>query len=166
MALLRQNGYRAVTMEAVAAQAGVGKATVYRWWPNKASLIVDAVSQQMAPPVRASGDTETDVRRVVDSILTTVRDLLGDILIADVARDTSAATALAALLGPYRAANAAALLGAAGRGDLPYDLDHTTVLDMIAGTLLYRRLMGRPVTEALADQLATLILTGQLPRTS
>src|SRR5580704_9361239 len=40
--LLGENGFSELTIEAVAARAGVGKATVYRWWPNKAALIADA----------------------------------------------------------------------------------------------------------------------------
>src|SRR3984885_6649181 len=40
--LLGENGFSALTIEAVAAHASVGKATVYRWWPNKAVLIADA----------------------------------------------------------------------------------------------------------------------------
>src|ERR1700691_31180 len=40
--LLGKNGFPAFTIEAVAANAGVGKATVYRWWPDKAALIADA----------------------------------------------------------------------------------------------------------------------------
>src|SRR6202158_6440145 len=40
--LLAQKGFSELTIEAVAAHAGVGKATVYRWWPDKAALIVDA----------------------------------------------------------------------------------------------------------------------------
>ncbi len=40
--ILGREGFSDLTIENVAAQAGVGKATVYRWWPNKAALIADA----------------------------------------------------------------------------------------------------------------------------
>src|ERR1700761_7624200 len=40
--LLGENGFSDLTMEGVAGQAAVGKATVYRWWPNKGALIADA----------------------------------------------------------------------------------------------------------------------------
>src|SRR6202451_1733708 len=42
--LLGENGFSALTVEAVAAHASVGKATVYRWWANKAAIIADAVA--------------------------------------------------------------------------------------------------------------------------
>jgi len=40
--LLQNTGFAELTIEAIAADAGVGKATVYRWWPNKGALVVDA----------------------------------------------------------------------------------------------------------------------------
>src|SRR5271166_2930982 len=42
MHLLQKTGFPDLTIEAIAANAGVGKATVYRWWPNKGALVVDA----------------------------------------------------------------------------------------------------------------------------
>ena len=42
LAVLAETGYSGLTIEEVAARAGVGKATVYRWWPHKGALIADA----------------------------------------------------------------------------------------------------------------------------
>ena len=47
--LLAEGGFHAVTMEAVAARAGVAKTTVYRWWPNRAAVALACVSARMAP---------------------------------------------------------------------------------------------------------------------
>jgi hypothetical protein len=85
-------------------------------------------------------------------------------LAADLADDPKATNQLAGVLGPYRASNVAVLLSVVGQGDVPHDIDTTTVLDAIAGTILFRRLMHRPLDGVLAEQLAALVLTGQLPR--
>src|SRR5436305_11897258 len=42
LALLKRVGFNELSIEAVAERAGVGKATIYRWWPNKAELVIDA----------------------------------------------------------------------------------------------------------------------------
>lgn len=55
LALLAEGGYGAVTMEAVAARAGVGKATLYRRYPNKEQLVVDAVATLVEPPEPPAG---------------------------------------------------------------------------------------------------------------
>src|SRR5258708_30680206 len=47
--LLSEGGFQAVTMEAVAARAGVAKTTLYRWWPNRAAVALDCVSARMTP---------------------------------------------------------------------------------------------------------------------
>ena len=56
--LLRSVGFNDLTVEAVAARAGVGKATIYRWWPNKAELVVaafvSAVEEELRFPVAGS----------------------------------------------------------------------------------------------------------------
>jgi AcrR family transcriptional regulator len=165
LVMLRELGYQQLTMEGVAARAGVAKATVYRWWPSKATLVLEAIRDHLGPPRQATGNTAKDIHDLVQGIIDVIGDLLGEVFIADLARDPDAARQLADLVGPYRAAYAATLLGAASRGDLPYDLDPTTVIDLISGIALFRKLMHRPLDATLTDQLTALILGGQLPRT-
>src|SRR5215211_1459542 len=65
--LLGEVGYGALTMDAVAAEAGVGKATIYRRWRTKQDLVVDTISvmnQALATPVD-TGSLESDVRAIV-----------------------------------------------------------------------------------------------------
>jgi AcrR family transcriptional regulator len=51
MCLLKQHGFRAVTLEAIAEEAGVARTTVYRRWPNKAAVVMDAFLTQVAPRI-------------------------------------------------------------------------------------------------------------------
>ncbi len=167
--VLDRVGYSALTMEAVAATAGVGKATIYRWWPSKASLVIEALEAVVpAPRTVSTGDTRTDVRAIVQAAVDDyVNTPLGPnlaVIAADAPTDPAAADRLAALLGARRAAHASVLLAAAGRGDLPHDVDVHLLLDIITGTLVHRALLGVAPDDHTIDQLADLIVAGTPPR--
>jgi AcrR family transcriptional regulator len=168
-AVLDDVGYSALTMEAVAAAAGVGKATIYRWWPSKASLVIEALDTTVPTPRAAStGNTRSDVRAIVqaaveDYLQTPLGPNLAAIA-ADATTDPHATDRLAALLGSRRAAHASVLLAAAGRGDLPHDIDVHLLLDIITGTLIHRALLGVAPDEHTIDQLTDLLVTGEPPR--
>ena len=162
--MLREVGLQQLTIEGVAARAGVAKATVYRWWPTKAALAIEALSEQLGEPLQPTGDTEHDVRAMVHLLVESVGGLLGEVLIADLTRDPHAGAKINELFGVYRAAHGAILLSAAGRGDLPHDVDVTKVIDLICGMALFQRVMGRAPDEAIVDQLTDLVLNGKLPR--
>ena len=58
--LLADVGYGALTMDAVASEAGVGKATIYRRWPNKEALLIDAVTAMKGPLPELAGESVRD----------------------------------------------------------------------------------------------------------
>jgi AcrR family transcriptional regulator len=171
IAVLRDVGYTALTLEAVAATAGVGKATIYRWWPSKASLVIEALDTTVPiTHVVSTDNTRTDIRAIVAA---TVQDYLRTPLgpnlaaiITDTAADPHATQRLAALLGSRRAAHASVLLAAAGRGDLPHDIDVHLMLDIITGTLIHRALLGITPDEHTIDELTDLLTAGAPPRTT
>jgi AcrR family transcriptional regulator len=74
-ALLRERGYAGLTIEAVAAYAGVGKQTIYRWWPSKGAVILDAFRNDLAVDIRPAdgGDSGTEpaaqIRRTAAAFL-------------------------------------------------------------------------------------------------
>ncbi len=169
VAVLDEVGYSSLTIEAVAAAAGVGKATIYRWWPSKASLVVEALETSIPAPITAlTGDTRTDVRAIVRAAVEEyVETPLGPnlaVIAAEATADPQATERLAALLGARRAAHAAVLLAAAGRGDLPHDVDVQLLLDIITGTLVHRALLGVVPDDHTVEQLTDLIVTGTPPR--
>jgi AcrR family transcriptional regulator len=53
--LLREIGYHDLTIESIASAAGVGKATIYRWWPSKAAVVLDTLIAALPEP-RPTGD--------------------------------------------------------------------------------------------------------------
>ena len=172
-ALLREVGYPRLRVEAVAARAGVGKTTIYRWWPGKPQLVIEALRTMVDPPrMEFTGDSRADVRALVTRVARTWTDpVVADTLMglaadlgADTADDPDARVALAGLLAPQRAADSAVLLSAAARGDLPHDVDVPLLLDVAFGTLLFRRLRG--ASDDVVDELAGLIASAAPPRTA
>ncbi|MFD7875861.1 TetR/AcrR family transcriptional regulator [Streptomyces sp. NPDC059766] len=163
-ALLADQGYSTLTIEGVAAAAGVGKSTIYRWWPSKEALVADALAEVFrADEIADRGDTRAELREAVD------------MTIANYANEDLAASlpALAAGLLPQPELMARfretflrrkrenieiALRRGIQRGDLPADLDTDLVQDLWAGTVLYRRLMiGSPLDDELAEHLVDLV---------
>ena len=163
VALLDEVGYQHLTVEAVAARAGVGRTTVYRWWPTKAALVVDALATTLPRvTVGITDDGRRDLCTVLDRMAVaecgpSMAETL-PALAAEARRDPDTAERLAGLLGPRRAADAAVLLAAAARGDLPLHLDVSLLLDVALGALLWRRLRGEDPTDAALDTLTDLLI--------
>jgi AcrR family transcriptional regulator len=168
--LLAEVGYTALTIEGVAALAGVGKATVYRWWPSKGALVIEAMSGQLAmPPFPETGDLRQDLLTVGRSIVQTLAHSPAGMVIpalaADLMRDPDMAERFRdRMVRPWRTAVTRILRRAADRGELPADLDTELLLDVYAGAMFYRVLVsGEPVTDLLPEQLVSLLLDGQMP---
>jgi AcrR family transcriptional regulator len=168
--LLTDAGYGALTIEGVAARAGVGKTTVYRWWPSKGALAIEAVSLALPVPTQTdTGDLRHDllvaVRRVVHTFAHTPLGAVIPSLAADVMSDPQLAEQFRSqLIRPRRSAIVEVLLRAAARGDLPPNVDTDLLLDVYAGAVFYRILVsGEPVTDLLAEQLVDLMLAGKMP---
>jgi AcrR family transcriptional regulator len=168
--LLAEVGYTALTIEGVAARAGVGKATVYRWWPSKGALVIEAMSAELAmPPFPETGDLREDLLTVGRSIVQTFAHSPAGVVIpalaADLMRDPDMAEQFRdRMIRPRRAAVTRILRRAADRGELPADLDTELLLDVYAGAIFYRVLVsGEPVTDLLAEQLVSWLLDGKTP---
>jgi AcrR family transcriptional regulator len=151
--ILDEAGYAGLSIEAVAARAGVSRPTVYRRWPTKLDLAVDAVLRT-APPldVTETADPQADLCRLVSGLVTemTTSPLGRVITAAFTSGDTSAAPLTRRLtedyLQPGRAAITSILQRAVRQGILRDDLDLDLLLDLVLGTPAYRWLTtGEPV---------------------
>ncbi|TCK20901.1 TetR/AcrR family transcriptional regulator [Pseudonocardia endophytica] len=170
-ALLWEGGYAAMTMEAVAARAGVSKATVYRWWPTRIALALDALHHAApVPTIHVTGDTWADIRALTEfDVELFVRSPLGSsiaAMAADLVAYPEGRGRFAELLGSRRAAASSVVLAAAARGDLPHDVDADLLLDVIAGVVLFRGLTEAELTDRHLDQLTDLVVRGLMPRRS
>jgi AcrR family transcriptional regulator len=165
--LLAEVGYGQLTIEGVAARAGVGKATVYRWWASKGALVIEAMSQQPTVPFDTdTGNLRADllaaVRRMIDVLTDSPEGTVLPELTADLVRDPRLADQFRAqFLRPRRSAIEKVIQKAVERGELSPDVDIRLVLDASAGAVFYRYVVtGEPVTEDLATKLVSLLLDG------
>jgi AcrR family transcriptional regulator len=172
--LVHEVGYRKLTIEAIAARAGVGKQTIYRWWPSKGAVVLDgllaAVNEDpndLALP--DTGDVVADLRGVVRAIVAELADpqLSGTsrTLTIEMQEDPGLADMmLERLLGPQLAAIADRLRTAQKAGQLRTDLDLGVAVEMIVGPLYHRWLLRTgPLTEAYADTVTDLALRALTP---
>jgi AcrR family transcriptional regulator len=169
--LLAEIGYQELSIERVAARAGVGKATIYRWWNSKSALVIEAMQHGMPLPVPPhTGDPRVDLRATIEgaarTFATTPAGATVRALAADIPRDPETAQRLRDFLRPRRDAAREVLHQAAAVGQLPADVDIETVIDLFVGAIFYRRMVrGVEVEEEMIEQLVSLILDGRLPRT-
>ncbi|MER5598696.1 TetR/AcrR family transcriptional regulator [Streptomyces sp. NPDC002265] len=163
-ALLADQGYSTLTIEGVAAAAGVGKSTIYRWWPSKEALVADALAEVFrANELADRGDTRAELREAVDM---TIANYANEDLAASLPTLAAGLLPQPELMARFRETFLRrkrenielALRRGIQRGDLPADLDTDLVQDLWAGTVLYRRLMiGSPLDDELAEHLVDLV---------
>ena len=87
--LLLERSYREVTIEGVAARAGVGKQTIYRWWPSKAALVLEAylTGADAVPPPRARATVRADVRALLGWLIAVLAEPTGGRVVAGLVGD-------------------------------------------------------------------------------
>jgi AcrR family transcriptional regulator len=165
MEMLGESGYAALSIGAVAARAQVHRPAIYRRWPSKRHLVVDAVVAQLGlNPTPNTGDLRADLVTGMTTLVTALGGTpLGRVLpalVADLAEDADlAAEFMAKVFHPRRASTMAALESAIGRGEIRADLDMDFVLDALAAPLYYRALFRHlPVEPRLAEQTVDAVL--------
>ena len=168
--LLGENGFSDLTIEAVANHARVGKATVYRWWPNKASLITDAFASSTTGRLHFpdTGSVRTDVSRQMRQVIKIFRSKRGRILAAILAAGQSDREVIAAFrerfMMPRRREAYATLRRGITRGELRRGVDLDLVLDSLYGPIYMRFLIRHDdLTPAFVDRLCDLILGNARP---
>jgi len=160
--LLSGAGTEAVTIDAIAAEAGVGRQTIYRWWPSKGAVVADALAQhaQAVVPARDTGSFAGDLAAFfTDSFAGLENEVLADRLrqiVAEAQRDEHVARVLADFTAVRRAALRSLLERGRAAGDLAADADLGILVDMAYGVLYYRLLVRHaPLDENAARSLAT-----------
>lgn len=171
--LLGENGFSDLTIEAVAAHASVGKATVYRWWPNKAVLIADAFASSATRKLHFpdTGFVLTDMSQQMRQLIKVFRSPRGRIVSAILGGGQSDRDLITAFrerfLWPRRRDAYATLRRGILRGELRQDQDLDLLLDSLYGPIYMRFLIRHDsLTPDFVDRLCELVLGGASPRRS
>jgi AcrR family transcriptional regulator len=168
--LLGKNGFSDLTIEAVAAHANVGKATVYRWWPNKAALITDAFASSTGRKLNFpdTGSVFNDMNQQMRQVVKIFRSRRGRILSAILAAGQSDRDVIAAFrerfMKPRRQEAYATIRRGIQRGELRHNVDLDVLLDSLYGPIYMRFLIRHDkLTLDFADSLCKLVLAGAGP---
>jgi AcrR family transcriptional regulator len=169
--IMQEQGYRGVTIEGVAARAGVGRPTIYRRWPSKPAIVVAALVQstQLTIPVRNTGSLRRDLiavqRHQVELMNAPEARRVTAGLIADLADDPELAeTYMTQYLAPRRATVWQVLQRGVDRGELDADVDFAFIYDLLVGPLFMRAVVwGQPLPPDAAEKTADVILAAFAP---
>ena len=169
LSLLVERGYGEVTIEAVAAESGVAKSTIYRHWPSRVELINEAFQELKTDfPMPPDGD-------VRERLITVLEHLARDVAasrwsaclpaLLDAAAHDPAARELSVRLGSTCNQSLAGLLDDGVRtGQLPADLDTVLIAEALAGPIILRRLMSaEPLAPTDVRHLVNQVLGGCQP---
>ena len=171
LGILLEQGYRGVTIEGVAARAGVGRPTIYRRWPSKPAVVVAALVQstRLAVPTQDTGSLRRDLiavqRHQVERMNSPDARRVTAGLIADLADDPELAdTYVSQFLAPRRATVWEVLQRGVDRGELDADVDFAFIYDLLVGPLFMRAVVwGQPLAPDAAEKTADVILAAFAP---
>lgn len=145
--LVRTSGFAAVTHQQVAAEAGIGRATVYRHWPDRTQLVLEALADVEAPTShRSSGDLTTDLTTELERLQHTLTSspLVPELvaLIGQAEWEPQLREVKTRLLATGTAGLRFVLQAAVERGELSRDLDLEVAVARLAGPLFYQRVLA------------------------
>jgi AcrR family transcriptional regulator len=165
--LLVERGLAAVSIEAIAARAGVSKVTIYKWWASRGAVAVDAYFRRYQQTLEFddTGDLARDlagqIRRLIEAFGERAGVVMAE-LIGQAQTDRELAEVLRARwLEPRREASTVILHRAIARGEIHSDCNIPAVLDQLYAPIYYRLMMRHePLDVGLADTVIAIVLDG------
>jgi AcrR family transcriptional regulator len=169
--LLKTVGFHQMSIEGVAARAGVGKATIYRWWSSKGVLAVEAFMEAIAPSIafRETASARADIERQMKLLAEAYRGKAGEILKEMIGFSQCDAEMRESFFVGYlktrREAAKAALQRGIDQGEFQSNLDPEVLVDALYGPLIYRMLTGYyPIDNNFINQTRRVVFEGIIRR--
>src|SRR5262245_13782246 len=166
--LFIEKGFEGMSIEAVADQARVGKTTIYRRWPSKEELVIDAIARLFAEPSTPdTGDVRDDLVQIARELYELMSSRVTGGVFPRMGAEVASGSRLGVLYGervirPRRAILGDAVSRGIKRGELNEGTDVELAVDLIVGTFLVRRFTGRlsPSDPSLPERVVDMILAG------
>jgi AcrR family transcriptional regulator len=165
--LLAEQGYAGMSIESVAAAAGVGKATLYRRYKDKRELVVATLSMLLreAPPLPDTGDVKRDLLTAATDALSRLQrmngfSIIGTLLVEAEQNPEFLELFRRHMILPRRAALKGLLERGIQRGQLRRSVDTEAVVDCIIGSVLARHVSGLPMDEQWIQSVIRSVLEG------
>lgn len=165
--LLEHSGFSEITMEAIADRSGASKATVYRWWPNKAAVLIEAFREVVAGPLPfpETGSLRDNMLQQLSEFAGVLNSGRGRILAAFLAAaqdDPEVAQAYRDIwMGPRRTEAKHLLKRHCASGEAASDLDLDCAIEVLYSPLYFRLLTGwQPISDAYIRSLVDTALKG------
>jgi AcrR family transcriptional regulator len=164
LTMFAEGGYRSVSIEGVAARAGVGKATVYRRYPTKAALVVDALRERlcMVDHLPDTGDLRSDLMGMINPLVDRLHGPDGQMMVAFMAerfREPELAAEFdRSVVGRKREHVRKLLRDAVARGELEATTDVELVAEMMPAVVWYHALSHLPFGHDFAARIVDQLL--------
>ena len=165
--LLQEKSVRDLTMEEVAKRAKVGKPTLYKWWPTKATLVLAMLCERMAPNLEkpTALSAEESLRFRVRRLIEAFNGPFGKIVAGLIAEGQSEPAVLQEFFGrwvsPRRTATIADLQRGKDAGEVRLDTEPELLNDAIFGAIYYRLLLrSDPLTRRFGEELIEQVIRG------
>src|SRR5688572_6307505 len=172
LVLFGELGSEGMTVEAVAARAGVGKATIYRRWPTKEDLVIAAIQEVLTSvAVPDLGNVRTTLVAMVRGAIALMKTSTAGLIFPRMAGEVAGRTPLGiryveAVIRPRRAMVRSVLEQGVAEGMLRPDLDVALVTDVLIGPIILRKILNElaDMSDDLPERLVDSLLDGWLRR--
>jgi AcrR family transcriptional regulator len=165
--LMHEVGLRAMTTDGIAVRSGASKATIYKWWPSKYAVAIEAFLSEMSDhsPDPDTGSAVEDLRLALRGLVHFYSGASGRVfaqLVAEAQFDPAVAAELRdRLVGTRRDLVRVIWERGVARGQLRADLDPEIAMDLVFGPAMYRLLAGHaPLDDAVADAVIATAVRG------
>jgi AcrR family transcriptional regulator len=165
--LMHEVGLRVMTTEEIASRSGASKATIYKWWPNKYAVAIEALLLEMfvESDDPDTGSVREDFRLALRGMMRFYNSPSGRVyaqIVGEAQFDRQIATELSArLVSPRRKLGRAILDRGIARGELRADIDPEAAIDLVFGPAIYRLVAGHaPLGDDAADAIVDLAIRG------